>query len=402
MSETKNKLNKIVPFILLLWVVIGCGGLPEINNPLVQSPSKSVKDSVKDKDYIMLKRVRILDEMGFDRPVEAMSILVPDGWRVEGGIRWKGVNECRGDIVTFQISATSPDGKIQFTAYPSRTFVNSSDQMMRQTLLATARQGGCQVSEPFSAKQFLENFSRNTLKANVANIRTDESQQHLLDQLMKKSNQGNQQYGLNMNSSGEAVYGALSWNDGTKGLVQAGVFTMTSQRQDMMSGAAFSFSSTNVTSQSVIRYPADREAEALKIFGTIISSSRANPVWTQAKDAFLTKLGNAEHAGRMERIRLAGEQSSAYAKSRSEAADAQMRSWERRQASSDASHRRYIQTIREVETWKDNSGNPVELNAGYKYGWSKPDGTYILTNSSLFDPAVEFQQDWEKMQKSPQ
>jgi hypothetical protein len=153
--------------------------------------------------------------------------------------------------------------------------------------------------------------------------------------------------------------------------------------------------------QSVIRYPPAREAEALKVFGTISTSERINPLWKQAKEAFLTRVGNDEHAARMERLRLMGEQSRAYAKAQSEASDARMRNWERGQASSDANQSRFIQTIREVETWKDSSGTPVELSAGYSHGWSRPDGSYILTNNSNFNPAVELQQNWERMQKPP-
>ena len=116
----------------------------------------------------------------------------------------------------------------------------------------------------------------------------------------------------------------------------------------------------------------------------------------------MTRLGNSEHAGRMERLRLMGEQSAAYAVAQSEASDARMRSWEQLQASSDRQQTRFIQTIREVETWKDNSGSPVELSAGYSHGWSRPDGSYILTNNSLFDPAVALQQNWTRLEKAPQ
>ena len=104
----------------------------------------------------------------------------------------------------------------------------------------------------------------------------------------------------------------------------------------------------------------------------------------------------------MERLQLMGEQSAAYARAQSEAADSRMRDWERSQASSDANQRRFIQTIREVDTWKDSNGDNVELSAGYKFGWSKPNGSIILTNNSLFDPAVELQQNWTRMQKRPE
>ena len=101
----------------------------------------------------------------------------------------------------------------------------------------------------------------------------------------------------------------------------------------------------------------------------------------------------------MERLRLMGEQSAAYAKAQSEASDPRMRDWERSQASSDANQHRFIQTIREVETWKDSNGDSVELSIGYNYGGSRPNGSIILTNNSLFDPAVEFLQNWTRMQK---
>jgi hypothetical protein len=164
-------------------------------------------------------------------------------------------------------------------------------------------------------------------------------------------------------------------------------------------GAPNGTANTSVFQRAYIRYPPAREAEALKLWGTIGASQRVNPIWKQAKETFMTRLGNMEHKGRMDRLRLQGEQAAAYAKAQGEAADARMRNWERAQASSDAGQHRFIQTVREVETWKDSSGSPVELNAGYSHGWSKPDGSYILTNNSNFNPAVELHQDWARMEK---
>ena len=363
-------------------------------------PGRAASNLVEGKDYVVFERVRILDEQGFDRPVEAMSVLVPRGWRTEGGFRWRGVNECRGEIVTWQMTATSPDGEIQFAVLPVRSFVFSQDQMIQQTLLYASRQGGCQVNAPFDAAQYLQGFARSGLGgATVSNIRKDESLQAVLDKIGAQSNAASRQYGTNVSQSGSGIYGTLTWPDGDKGLAQIGVSAIISPGRDMFTGAPNGVASTMVFHQVFIRYPPAREAEALKVFGTIITSHRVNPVWQQAKDNFLTRLGNAEHAGRMERLRLQGEQAAAYARAQSEASDARMRDWERAQASSDAGQRRFIQTIREVETWKDASGSPVELGAGYSHGWSRPDGSVILTNNSLFDPAVEFQQNWSRMQK---
>jgi hypothetical protein len=362
-------------------------------------PGRARSNLVEGKDYVVFERVRIIDAQGFDRPVEAMSVLVPRGWRTEGGVRWNGIGGCRGEIVTWQMRATSPDGTIQFTRLPERSFVFYQNQMLQQGALAAARQGGCQVNQPFDASQYLNHLAGAGLGATVSNIRIDESLRSYLQKVDADSNAISQQYGTGMRNSSSAVYGTLTWPDGSKGLAQVGVTAIINQGTDMYTGQPNGFASTTVWHQVVIRYPPAREAEALRLFGTITASHRMNPVWKQAKDNFLTRLGNAEHAGRMERLRLQGEQAAAYARAQSEASDARMRDWERAQASSDAGRRRFIQTIREVETWQDASGSPVELSAGYSHGWSRPDGSVILTNNSLFDPAVEFQQNWSRMQK---
>lgn len=393
MPKVEERLRRITKFICLFGFAVIFSGFPGALRIMSQTKSRMVEG----KDYIELKRVRILDEMGFDRPVEAMSLLVPNGWKVEGGVRWKGVNECRGEIVTHQISISSPDGAIQILALPAQSFVYSQDQMMNQSLMIAARQGGCRVSAPFTAKQYLENLARTWLKADVSNIRVDESVQGAINKINSVTNAGSN--GTGTQSAGTGVYGMLNWSDGSKGLAQIGVMVMTNQSTGMFTGTPNGFASTIVFHQLVLKYAPSREAEAIKLFGGIIASSRTNPIWKQAKEDFLTRLGNAEHAQRMDRIRLMGEQSRAYAKAQSNAADTRMRDWERTQSSSDASQRRFIQTIREVETWKDGNGNSIELSSGYNYGWSKPDGSYILTNNSLFNPAVELQQNWTRMQK---
>ncbi len=355
---------------------------------------------VEGKDYMVLERARILDEMGFDRPVEAMSVLVPRGWRTESGVRWKGTNECRGEIITWQMTATSPDGAIRFAVLPVRTFIASQDQMIQQALVAASQQGGCTVSTPFDARQYLDNLARKELGASeVSNVRDDESLRAVVERMAADGNAASRQYGTGITQSGSAAFGTLQWPDGSRGIANVGVLVGEMKGTDLY-GAPNGSATTMVFHQAYIRYPAEREAEALKIFGTILASHRVNPIWQNAKDGFLTQLGNAEHAGRMERIRLMGEQSAAYARAQGEASDALMRNWERTQASSDASQSRFIQTIREVETWNDPNGGKVELGAGYDHGWSKADGSIILTNNSLFDPAVELKEDWSRMEKA--
>lgn len=361
---------------------------------------RAASGAVEGKDYVVFERVRLLDEQGFDRPVEAMSLLMPRGWRTEGGVRWKSVNECRGEMITWQLSADSPDGQIQYRVLPAQSFSYQQDAMLRQGAIAAARQGGCGVSQPFDAEQYIERWARAELGgATVSDVHTPESTRARLAQMDAQANATSQQYGTNVNQTSTAVVGTLTWPDGDRGLAQVFVQNAVMQGVDMYTGAPNGWSTTNVPFRAYIRYPPEREEEAIKLFKTFDATYRVNPVWQQAQQQFMTRLGNAEHAGRMERLRLQGEQSAAYARAQSDASDARMRDWERREAASDANQRSFVQTIREVETWKDASGGAVDLSAGYQHGWSRPDGSVILTNNSLFDPAVELQQNWSRMEK---
>jgi hypothetical protein len=349
-------------------------------------------------DYVIMSRVRFLDQQGFDQPVESFSMLFPKDWRTEGGVVWGNVGGCRADFIRSQVKATSPDGKFQFEAPLSRAFQWTDDAMMRQTYQAGAQAGGCRVNPPFNAQQFIEGFARQDLNAQASNVRLDENRMQLARVLDEQANSVSRQNGGLSHQETTMAAGDLRFADGSEGLIVATVLNMVLRNQNYMSGG-FTTMSTTVASPFFMRCPAGRQEECRQWMNLFMTSHRVNPIWREAKDRFLTQLGQIEHAGRMERIRLMGEQSRAYARAQSEAADQRMRDWESRQASQDASQKRFIQTIREVETWRDANGS-VELSSGYANAWSRGDGSYLLTNKPGFDPNSAFrEQRWTQMKR---
>jgi hypothetical protein len=362
--------------------------------------SAAASKFVEGKDYVVMERLRLIDPMGFDRPVEAMSVLVPRGWRSEGGVQWKSVNGCRGEIVTWQMKVVSPDGAITLQVLPPRAVGWSSDPMILETLRRSSQVGGCGVSRPFDANQRLQQIAAAELGgATITGTRRDDALMPFLDKINADANNIARQYGNNMQQSSSAIVADLAWPDGSQGLANVGVNVIV-QRAVNIYGPPVEQATALAFHQAFVRFPPDRREEATRLYRMVMTSHRMNPVWQQAKESFLTQLGNREHEFRLNTIRLMGEQAKAYADEQAKLSDQRMRDWERKQASSDRQQERTIQTIREVETWKTSDGQPVELSAGYHHAWSKPDGSYILTNSSLFDPAVAFQQNWTRMEKS--
>jgi hypothetical protein len=347
-----------------------------------------------------MERRRFLDEQGFDRPVEAFSLVFPKDWKTQGGVVWRGVQGCRGDIVSNRVSASSGDGSLRYEVSPSRTFIWTNEPVLLQGMQIGAQRGGCQINQPFDALQYIQGYASKDLHATASNIRLDESRLPMMQQMDAQANAIARQYGNNSEQKTTIALGDVQWPDGRQGILHVGVTSAVDRKPNMMTGQTTVMTTTSVFYCVLMSFPKDRREEATKLAGMLQTSFRQNPVWKDAKDRFLTNLGNIEHAGNMERIRLMGEQSRAYAKAQSDASEQRIRSWESQQASQDQQHKQFVQAIREVETWKDSSGT-VELSSGYSQAWSRGDGSYILSNSPTFDPSSALQdQRWQEMKRT--
>jgi hypothetical protein len=188
----------------------------------------------------------------------------------------------------------------------------------------------------------------------------------------------------------------------------------------MYTGAMQQMSMSTASERSWLRFPAARRDEAESFLANMKSSTRTNPAWKEAVEGYFAELGRqqerqhhiimdgidqstqnmtAAHNQRMGDIAAQGAANTAMHNDRMAAMDQNMRSWEQQQASQDRQHTRYVQTIREVETWQSSNG-AVELSSGYDQAWSRGDGTYILSNEPGFDPSTAFQdQNWTEMQR---
>lgn len=376
------------------------------------------------KDYIVLERVRFMDEQGFQQPAEAFSLLLPKGWKHEGGIHWKGLNECRGELVNASWSASSPDGTIRIVSLPGHSWVWASDPMMQQSMMMGAQNGGCEMGMPIQAEQyFREVFAQRELQgATITEVRDNPAAVRLMDEKNAWRSDASNGYGGTSTITNSAITARLKWNDGSEGIALCSVTNMRNVAQDMYSGAMQEVSTSFTSERTYIRFPAARRDEAERILANTQTSIRTNPAWKQAVDGYCAQLGRqqdaehrqrmaaidaqtrantAAHNQRMANIQAQGAANTAAYEQRMNGMDTQMRSWENQQASQDKQHTAFVQSIREVETWKDASGSPVEMSSGYDQAWSRGDGSYILSNKPGFDPSAVFQdQNWTEMKRS--
>ena len=121
----------------------------------------------------------------------------------------------------------------------------------------------------------------------------------------------------------------------------------------------------------------------LRLSEAIRKSFVPTPDWAAAiaQHRAVIDRGNAETAATISRINAdtAREVSGIIAATGEAAAAAQ-----------DRMARENLEAIRGVETWVDTAGRTVQLDYTYPQAWQLDDGTYVLTDDTMFNPVATF------------
>ena len=347
------------------------------------------------QDYVVLERLRVIDPSGFAQPMEAYSVLVPRGWKAEGGIRWQVGNPCMLEAVQNRVTMRSPDGAWALDVYPNQQWEWWDDQMMLQTMMQQAQNPvfrRCRIAQPMDAAQLLRGPMAQEIGAEILDVQPNEELAAVMRQQATSANQMYQQAGVALEQRPSAAIATLRYPDGSPGLAVASVTMTVAWMPNYMTGGQ-SASYTCVTQTKVaMKAPPGKEEEARRLLSTILSSSRVNPEWQAGIQRMVSNVATMEQREVAKRAAIQRE-AAQYS------AELQQRTWESGQESRDRIAESWGQALRGVETWSDPAGGSIELSAGYNEAWSRPDGTYILSNDPLFDPNVAFQESWNRLEK---
>jgi hypothetical protein len=393
--------------LLLVLLLIACGsgatdGSPSEDagspNGSVEMGTSSVQKTqyTEGKDYMVLQRVRLIDPSGFGEPVEAVSFLVPKGWKLQGGVQWRVGHPCMNEAVAVRWTASSPDGSMHLDGFPTRSWQWADDPMALQSLQANQQGYGrsCDVLPAYDAGEFIkQQFLAELGNPSIVAIERADQLARSMEEQARKNAVAMQQAGVqNVAFRPTAVKARLRWSDGTEGTLLCSVDQTVMYIQNFMTGGMSGNYQCQSNFRLLARYPAGKQEEAERIMATAIASTRINPGWQQAVSQVFNNVA------RMEQVEIA-KRAGIWREAQQYSSDLQRRTWEEGQASRDRINTQWGQVIRGVDEWKDPNGSNIELSAGYNEAWSRPDGTYILSNDPLFDPSVVFQEDWKRMQK---
>jgi hypothetical protein len=382
------KIHRAIIIVYCFYFLASCNAQSSNKN---KSAATGSEKTVAGKDYVTLKRFRTIDRQGFNQPVEAFSFMLPADWKVNSNVQWNGASKCMPEILQASVTATSSNGEYELMLLPATQFDWSDDNLT----LDAMRRGGfvysCRLQQPMDAAAYIKNELAPFVKATVANTQSPQQLQYAMQQGATQMKQAAAQAGNNAyDYNPSAAEATLSFADGKEGIA-----LVTLMQTIVTMPGAFSQQIKTyqcyVSMRLLIKYPRSKAAEAKRLLGTVISSTRANPEWAAA----VQKTFQAIQQGAQNTL---GQIIKITTQAQNEISNNITRSWESA-SNTDNNTKAWGEYIRGVDNWTDEGGNKVELTSGYSNAWSKSDGTYILTNDVSFDPNVAFGETWGQLKK---
>ncbi len=342
--------------------------------------------------------VEITDPRGFERPMTAAKVLVPKGWRTEGGVVWNQ-STC-GDMAMFNWSASSPDGLHRIELIPTEAWAASNS--IRIT---------CQYGEYQDMRGYLAAYIQNRVPG--ARIGQYKSRPDFLDlqkdfvqaQIDMVNNSG---IGARAGAdAGEMTYTARRNGTEIEGVVGATAIFMMGQTPNPFGPPLVSLNAQTTSAfaasgpkgrfdrqmAEAVRKSVKTEAEwAQKYFELKMKVAGIQLKGVRERTAIIVAAGAAMTAATVERNRAASERAvtNSYA-------DPSYSN----EATEDRMQRERIEGIRGVETYDDPVyGGTVQLDATYNHAWRVNNSdSYILTNDPNFNPGA-YSLDAQQLQRT--
>ena len=357
-----------------------------------QAPQKAVQAAALKgplpKGAVRVKRVKIMDEHGFEKPMVATTLMIPADWSYEGGIVWGGQGAPCGVNYNVTFEAKSPDGKSGVAIIPQETWYWSS---------MGANQQNCAYIKITSVQEYLQNI---IVRARPGARILDFRRRPDIEKEYAQINQQSDMYGLHSRSwieSGEALIGYQEDGVDMRETIVSAVM-LFQYVSDSMNGVP-GFQNINGASLPGFAMRAPNGQLDFTLAEAIRKSPVNNPAWDAKIAQFNANIARINAKGARDRAQTAADTSRMIAKTGDEIREMQMDSWKRQQDSSDYIQRESSEALRGVETYNDPYyGGTVELDNTYNDAWQLDDGSYVLSNDALFDPNVDLGVNAQKLE----
>jgi len=358
-------------------------------------------------NYYRMKKVSIRDDHGFERPMTALSMLIPTDWQIQGGAQYATKVGCHPDVVQLAFRATSPDGRTGVEMFPGKHWQWADDagtvRLLQQQNQQRAQFGGqgCDVMPAMNAADYLR---RNVIPRVRPNARVTASDPlpEFTQQVQERARQlesmaGGQ--GIRVRVTADVARLRVEYQAGGQG-VEEWMTAVTFATG--MPGPSFNIA-TGRMGQTMyysceasvlfgLRAPQGQLPGMEKFFLMMLSTAQLDPAWQARVTQTIANLQATDSRGAQQR-------SAIIAQNGRDISNIINEGYASRSKMQDNAAAGFDQYIRGVQTYKNPAtGETVELSNQYGYAWANGN-EYILTDSAGFNPNVTLRSgNWTEMQ----
>lgn len=352
------------------------------------------------------------------------TLLVPKGWKVEGGVAWTpGMKP----FVHNQFGALAGDGReIWFLSAAMNSYAEVPPglaQYMQMQGQAMPPPGTPQAdgtvwqAPPRDAADYVARQLLPQGRPKASNVRVLETErlrefEEMMNQMLAPMLQAQQQGGMAAMQMGIQTDQSITVSRISLGYQEDG----RTYREDFI--VLLMLGRTIIPDMSgwqggptvqhfwwgmpivAARAPADRYAATEPLFITIAGSLSSTPEWQIRIDELHAEIARIEHEGRMADIEEFGRRQRQIAQTNREISDMQMSSWQERQDSNARMARSFSNTMLGVDDYRNPDGTSVSLPSDYNSVYTDAQGNYMMSNDPHFDPnRIDQRGGWQQIER---
>jgi hypothetical protein len=356
--------------------------------------------------YLRLKRAEIIDKHGFEKPMPAMSMLIPADWTFEGEVRFAQKVGNPEDLARLAFRTASRDGRLSIEMFPGWSWTWADDPMMRQAMqnqnAMSAQLGGArtELGPPMSAGDFVTRVAVPRLRpgAKVLGVEPIPELEQPLQSQVKQAQAMAAQAGVQMRLKADHARARIQLPPGkvaAEEWLTAVVVTRATSAPSMNAGTGQMGQSSMYQSSAdqlyALRAPPGELTAHEKMFRTVLSTVRVDPTWQARVAQVQANMAAANVQGARDRSRI-------IAQSAEETRRSIREGYENRQRSEDRNSERWSDAMRGVQNFRNPStGENVKLSNQYTHAWVNGNGEYVMSDTPGFNPGQVLQGSWTEL-----
>jgi len=312
----------------------------------------------------------------------AFTMLVPSGWKHEGGVHWQHQfsNLASGDL-----KVKDPRSKAALEIVPIVPACWDESGTLGFTP-GTNYMGNVVARPPRDAADYVAQYFVPMLRQDRKNLKISGSK--ALPEVARLVEKNVQEPSMRKTVSAARV--RLEYEDGGTPMAEDVYVTMVASRSALIPNYVL----WSLEHQYAFRAERDKLDALEPLLQAMVASVRMDLEWY----AGYVQVVRLQQQGQMQSIRDAGEISRRISRNNDEMLASMRSSWEERQRSQDRVSQSFSEAIRGVETYEHPfESRPVELPSGYDDAWVNVRGEYVLSNTAGYDPNVGDTVEWRRL-----